>query len=43
MSRNLHSPSKYSFDASYPEIKVEGKNPFYASLLQDDYFEKEDE
>jgi len=37
MSRNLHPPSKYSFDASYPEIKVAGKNPFYASLLQDDY------
>lgn len=28
---------QYALDEPYPEVKVQGKNLYYASLLQDDY------
>lgn len=40
MSKNghdLHIRDKYADPSPYPEIKVVGKNPYYASLLMDDY------
>ncbi|MGO0882248.1 manganese catalase family protein [Clostridioides difficile] len=34
---NMHKRKGYSSDEPYPEIKVLGKNKYYAELLMDDY------
>lgn len=33
----MSSWKAYAVDKPYPELKVQGMNPFYASLLMDDY------
>jgi len=34
---DLHIRDKYADPSPYPEVKVTGRNPYYASLLIDDY------